>query len=97
MKKLLTVGLVLLVLMSFCFGQKKGWQPQAITWNNGNVASDTLITTGADTSDWLSIPQGSFNDVYFPETLSFLVWGDAGAAADSTDGVFTLQLSNDKS
>ena len=93
MKKIL---LVLLVLVSFSFAQEWNWQ--VISWNSGDATSDTLITTGKDTSDWFSIQSGgSFGrDIHMPETLSFLVWGDMGAAADSTKGTFSLQLSNDK-
>lgn len=93
MKKIL---IALIVLLSFSFAQSE-WEFVPIGWNGGNVASDTLITTGADTSDWFALTTGGgFGKQSYPETLSFLVWGDMGAAADSTKGTFTLQLSNDK-
>ena len=93
MKKLSLLFLTLIISISFVNAQ---WYEQTITWNTGEVVSDTLITTGTDVSDWFQIAEGSFGNYKYPESLSFLVWGDMGAAADSTKGAFTLELTNDK-
>ena len=92
MKKITIIFAIMLLMITLSFSQD-----YVVTWNGGDVASDTLITTGKDTSDWinLSIPR-DFGLTGFPETLSFLVWGDMGAAADSTKGTFSMQLTNDK-
>jgi len=92
MKKIL---LVLLVLVSFSFAQEWNWQ--VISWNSGDATSDTLITTGIDTSDWFTIASGgAFAKQKMPETLSFLLWADQTVSTDSTQVAFALQLSNDK-
>ena len=90
------IFLIIIAIATIAFSQDvTRWINTGILWNSGGAASDTLITTGADTSDWFRIPAGISTQVRYPETLSFLLWGDMGAAADSTKGTFTLQLSND--
>ena len=94
MKKLF---LIIIAIATIAFSQDvTRWIEDTVKWNSGGAASDTLITTGADTSDWFRIPAGISTGIRYPETLSFLLWGDMGAAADSTKGTFTLQLSNDQ-
>ena len=92
MKKIL----IILVLATFAFSQNAKFNYEQITWNSGSATSDTLITTAADTTDWFPIEFGKEEQARYPETLSFLMWGEMGAAADSVKGTFSLDLSNDK-
>jgi len=94
MKKILLIVVALLLTVSFAQNAKFNYEQ--ITWNSGSANSDTLITTGSDTTDWFPIQMGIAEQARYPETLSFLMWGDMGAAADSVKGTFSLDLSNDK-
>ncbi len=88
--------LIILALFTFAFSQNAKFAYEQITWNSGAANSDTLITTGTDATDWFPIEFGKAEQARYPETLSFLMWGDMGAAADSVKGTFSLELSNDK-
>lgn len=96
LKTFLLIGLAFVLFFGLVFAQNAKFAYEQITWNSGAANSDTLITTGADTTDWFPIEFGKAEQARYPETLSFLMWGDMGAAADSVKGTFSLDLSNDK-
>ena len=94
MKKLLYGLFTFIILLSFSFGQD--WTFQKIGWGGGQAESDTVITTGADTTDWFRIPSGVRNKVKYPETLSFLCTAIQTSTTDASEVTFTLELSNDR-
>jgi len=89
---LLFVGLLVAVLLF-----AGDWVYTELAWNTGEVSVTGLIDAEVDTSDVFALAkQGEYQNWEAPETLSFLFWATENSiGSDSTNVVFSLQLSND--
>lgn len=85
--------LVLIALMAtLAFGQTKVLEYQTIFWGNGTATSDSLVNSDKiDTTATFSFKQGA----YFPDRVNFTAVSIEGAASDSSNTSYTLDLSND--
>ena len=91
--KSLTLMLVLLIgLFSFAEAQTTVPTFQSIAWGNGTLISDSLINSDKlDTSATFTMRSGET----YPDGISFLSINIKGAASDSTNTAYYLDLSND--
>jgi len=72
------------------------WDSKVITFNTGDVASASFLTTGGDTTDIFDFTKGGKGRVY-PKEVSFLMKVVEGTNSPGADVTFTLFLSNDQS
>ena len=91
--KSLTLMLVLLVgLFSFAEAQTTVPAHQNVAWGNGTYISDALVMSALlDTSATFTMRSGET----YPDRVSFLSINIKGANSDSTNTVYTLDMSND--
>jgi len=99
MKKLKVFKFALiLILAAFVFAAV--WDYGIVKWNSGESYADSLITTNADTSDWVELTYSERvtrgKQYQYPEEIAIELWATESDSTDSTNVTWTLQFSNDQ-